>query len=575
MAETNTGRTYDLPKVFFRQRRRLLIRLIINGFIQAASIVGSMLLVRHAFDVLLNPTFDDPEVHLFEMTEVNDIWLLAVGLLACTGSAAWLRWIQRIDAEKLGQSYVHRVRLMLYDKMGRCAPRALSQRSSGSTMLRFIGDLSAIRRWVSLGLARIVVASIVAIISLTFLAWLDPYLAGASIFLLSLGLIWNLLLGPKMHSSISEARKRRGRLAGNISEKIRSFSVIQVFNQVERERKRFRKQSKQLRNAMIDRARASGKMRVVTEGATAASLGLVLSLGALEVFYGMTTSGNVVAAMAVIGFLSTPIRNLGLVHEYYQGAQVSRQKIIDFMRTKNLRGRAPDLPVLDVKKGHIEFRNITFADSLTGISAIATAGSRIAIIGPNGAGKSTLLHIAARLIDPDSGQVIIDGQDLAEHNLASIRRMIGIVSPDLPLLRGSIGYNLRYRWREAPDDEIDKVKELCALDDMIASFEKGENHRLQEGGQNLSLGQRHRLSLARALLGNPSLLILDEIDANLDSQAATAVDRVIKSFPGTILMVSRVQSRLAKADSTWHMREGKIIDIESADERYNELTARR
>lgn len=565
MAETKKNISNVLPKVFFRQRRWLLIRLTINGFLQAASIVGSMLLVRHAFDVLLNPTFDDPEIHMFEMTEVSDIWMLAVGLLACTGLAAWFRWIQRIDAEKLGQSYVHRIRLMLFDKMGRSAPRSLSRRSSGSTMLRFIGDLSAIRRWVSLGLARIVVASIVAIISLAFLAWLDPYLAGVSFTLLSLGLTWNLFLGPKMHHSIAEARKRRGRLAGNISEKIRTFSVIQVFDQVNRERKRFRKQSQQLRDAMIDRARASGKMRIVTEGATAASLGLVLSLGALEVFKGMTTSGNVVAAMAVVGFLSTPIRDLGRVHEYYQGAQVSRQKIRDFMRTRNLHGRAATLPDLEINKGLIEFRRVGLTGALNNITVVAAGGDRIAIVGPNGAGKSTLLHIAARLIDPDEGQVLIDGQDLAKHNLGSIRRNIGMVSPDLPLLRGSLGYNLRYRWRDAPDDEIARITKLCGLDVLIGSFAEGDKHRLQEGGQNLSLGQRHRLSLARALVGNPAILILDEIDANLDPQAAQIVDHVIDGFPGTILMVTRSKSRLAKTDALWHMKNGQLVNIETTE----------
>ncbi|PLY03082.1 MAG: ABC transporter ATP-binding protein [Desulfuromonas sp.] len=562
MAEATEEKQGVLPKVFFRQRRWLLIRLIINGFLQAASIVGSMLLVRYAFDALLNPTFDDPEVHMFEMTEVNDIWFFACGLLACTGLAAWLRWIQRVDAERLGQSYIHRIRLMLYDKMGRCAPRALGRRSSGSTILRFIGDLSAIRRWVSLGLARIVVASIIAIISLGFLAWLDIYLATVSILLLTFGLLWNLLLGPKMHQTISEARKRRGRLAANISEKIRSFTVIQAFDQVDRERRRYRNQSQKLRDAMISRARASGKMRVVTEGATAASLGLVLSLGALLVFKGITTSGNVVAAMAVVGFLSTPIRDLGRVHEYFQGAQVSREKILQFMRTRNLRGRDPDLPDLKIDKGLIEFREVTLEGALYGISASAPPGSRIAIIGPNGAGKSTLLHVINRLVDPDSGQVLVDGQELSRCNLASIRRMIGSVSPDLPLLRGSVRYNLCYRWRDAPEEEVTRVKKLCLLDEMINSFPQGEKHRIQEGGQNLSLGQRHRLALARAVLGNPSILILDEIDANLDPQATAVVDHVIESFPGTILMVTRAEERLGRADEVWHIRSGRLIKKE-------------
>lgn len=548
----------ELPAIFAGKRRWIFLRLVINGFLQAISIVGSMLLVRHAFDVLLNPAFDDPEVHLFEMTDVSTVIYLAVGLLACTGLAAWLRWMEQVDAELLGQDYVHRVRLRLYDKMCRCAPRALSRRSTGSTMLRFVGDLNALRRWVSLGLARIIVAIIVAILALGFLAYLDRYLALVSFGLLSLGLIWNLRLGPRMHQTISEARRRRGRLAGNINEKIGAFTVIQVFNQEQRERKRFNKHSRHLKEAMIERAHASGRMRVVTDGATAASMGLVLSLGAYEVFRGMTTSGNVVAAMAVVGFISSAFRNLGRVHEHHQSAQVSRSKIYEFMRTKNLKGRSSSLPDLVVDQGEICFQNVSLKDALENITTTAPAGSRVALVGSNGAGKSTLLNIVARLIDPDSGSVSIDGQDISKSNLKSIRNAIGIVSPDLPLLRGSVGYNLRYRLPDASPEDVAKVRELCELDTLIDHLPGGEAFRIQESGKNLSLGQRHRLAVARALLGDPKILIIDEIDANLDPDAASVIDRVLDRHPGTVLMVTRSETRLEKADILWHLANGRL-----------------
>lgn len=116
-------------------------------------------------------------------------------------------------------------------------------------------------------------------------------------------------------------------------------------------------------------------------------------------------------------------------------------------------------------------------------------------MGPNGAGKSTLLHIAARLIDPSSGQVLIDGQDLAKCNLESVRKAIGIVSPDLPLLRGSVRYNLRYRWPEAPEDHVARVRTLCGLDEMVESFPEGEDYRLMEGGRTCRWGSGTGLRL--------------------------------------------------------------------------------
>lgn len=555
-----------LPAIFDVGRRRIYLRLIANGILQAVMIVGSMLLVRHAFDVLLNPAFDDPEVNLFEMTEVGTIGLFALGLLACTGIAAWLRLIEQVDAECLGQDYVHQVRMTLYNRMCRFAPRAVSRRTTGATMLRFVGDLSALRRWVSLGLARIVVAAIVTVLALGFLAFLDLYLAVGALAILCLGFAGNLRLGPRMHQSVSESRKLRGRLAGNINEKIRAFSVLQVFNQAKRERRRFRRQSEQLRDAMIQRAKSAGLMRIMSDGATAASMGLILSLGALEVFWGKTSAGNVVAAMAVVGFLSNAFRDLGRVHEYRQSARVSEQKIMEFLRTKGMKGRASTLPPLVVKEGAVEFRNLKIKGLLHGISATAPGGKRIALVGPNGAGKSTLLHVAARLIDPDGGEVLIDGQDLTRHNLASVRSAIGVISPDLPLLRGSVRYNLRYRWPCATETELARVKNLCAMDELLEKLPGGENYRLQEAGQNLSLGQRHRLCIARALLGNPAVLIIDEIDANLDPHVTEVLDRVMDEFPGTILMVTRSEKQLAKADFLWHLADGKLIKVAAPPE---------
>lgn len=552
----------ELPAIFAGTRRLLLIRLVINGVMQAAMIIGSMLLVRYAFNVLLNPEFDDPEIHMFDMSEVWQVALFAAGLLSCTGIAAWLRFIERTDAERLGQEYIHRVRLSIFDRMSRFAPRALGGRSTGASMLRFVGDLSAIRRWVSLGLARIVVAVIVTVVSIGVLAYLDPYLATCSVIILSLGLTWNLKLGPKMHQIVSNTRSLRGRLAGNINEKIHSFIVIQAFNQQKRERRRFSKQSRQLREAMVDRARASAGMRIVNEGATALSMATILSIGALEVFRNMTNAGNVVAAMAVVGFLSNAFRDLGRVHEYRQTYRVSRQKIIEFMQTKPLRGRSSKLPSLKISHGEIELQRVSLRGALNKVSGNIPGGSRLAIIGDNGAGKSTLLQVIARLVDPTRGKILIDGQNIGRCNLASVRRAISIVSPDLPLLRGSIRYNLTYRAPDSPPEEIEKVIKLCEVDSLLTKLSGGEDFRLREGGTNLSLGQRHKLAIARALLGQPAILIVDEMDAYLDVQAARVLENVIKTFPGTVLMVSRSKERLLLADCYWHLETGVLIRVE-------------
>ncbi len=548
----------QLPVIFSADRRVLFFRLIANGTLQAVAVIGSMLLVRYAFNVLLNPEFDDPEVHMFDPSQVWEIALFALGLMGCTGLAAWLRYIERIDAERLGQAYIHQVRLTVFDRMSRFSPRAFSNRSTGSSMLRFVSDLSAIRRWVSLGLARIVVSLIVTLISISVLAYLDAYLALCAILILSLGLAWNLKLGPSMHRVIAEARRRRGYLAANINEKIRSYIVIQAFNQRRRERRRFRKQSLRLSEAMIERAGASAGMKIVNDGATSLSMAAILSLGALEVFRNLTTAGNVVAAVAVVGFLSAAFRDMGRVHEYLQAYRVSKKKILDFMQTRQLQGRSSKLPSLQVREGAIELQGISIDGVLYELSGCIPGGARLAVVGDNGAGKSTLLQVIARLVDPDQGRVLIDGQDIRQCNLDSVREAIGIVSPDLPLLRGSVRYNLRYRKPDASAEELARVSRLCKIDDLLAQLPDGEDFRVKESGGNLSLGQRHKLALARALLGQPAILIVDEIDASLDQQAVKVFEDVLRDFSGTVLMVSRFKERLALADCYWFLADGRL-----------------
>ena len=141
-----------------------------------------------------------------------------------------------------------------------------------------------------------------------------------------------------------------------------------------------------------------------------------------------------------------------------------------------------------------------------------------------------------------------------------MREIVSIISPDLPLLRGTIESNIRYRWPDAPESEVAKVHKLCDLDRMLTELPKGLQTRVKEDGSNLSLGQRQRISLARAILGNPRLLVIDELDANLDPETALTFRRVISGYPGTVLMVTHRLDWAASADTIWYMQEGKLLE---------------
>jgi ATP-binding cassette, subfamily B, bacterial len=220
---------------------------------------------------------------------------------------------------------------------------------------------------------------------------------------------------------------------------------------------------------------------------------------------------------------------------------------------------APTARGLIAVRGSVEFRDVSLGDTLRGFSAAAAPGRVTAIVGPNGAGKSTLLALAARLLDPDSGTVLIDGQPLSSVTLESVRRSVGVVGADLPLLRGSLDRNLRYRWPDAPEDEVQRVRALCRIDEIEATLPREVRLQVQEGGANLSLGARQRIALARALLGKPAVLLLDEADVNLDAQSRRILDKVLRDYEGTVLMATHRIDFAARADALWVVTRGRLL----------------
>ncbi|HUS54587.1 MAG TPA: ABC transporter ATP-binding protein [Thermohalobaculum sp.] len=543
-----------VPKPFAGSRRAGFARLCAIAAAQAGLAAGTAFVVKNAFDTVATkaPNFG---------TDWQPSQFGPLGILA--GIALFLAWLRRcelIEAEKLGQSFTHAVRLVLYDRLGSLTPRDLQKQSRGGHLLRFIGDLTALRQWISLGLARLIVASITAAFALTALAFINLTLAATVAGVLAIGCVASLTQGKSLHIAVREARRQRARLAGDVSERIAVMPVVQMFSQVRRERGRIERRSGELRDAMITRARAVGSLRGLAEATTGISLAAILAAGAYEVGHGRASLGAVVAAMSVLGILTPALRDLSRVYEYWQGYRVAIARIREFANMRPSVKARSSAPALPAGPGEIAFENVVFADVLDGVTATAQAESIVAIVGPNAAGKSTLLSLVARLIEPSSGDLLIDGNNLRQHSAVSIRASIGVVSPDLPLMRGTIGRNIRYRSPKASEAEVRHICALCGVDEILANIPGGMEARVVEGGLNLSPGQRQRIVLARAMLGGPSILLLDEVDANMDPQSAGLMDNILQTYPGTILFVSHRPEQIALADVIWHVADGSIIE---------------
>lgn len=433
-------------------------------------------------------------------------------------------------------------------------------------MLRFVGDLSAMRQWISHGLARLVVSGLATTLAVGALLVIDPAIGSAvgAAMLIAGGAA--AALGPAVRASTAAARRRRAQLAASVNDKIAALVVIQAFGQAARERGRFARQSELLKEAMITRAGSIGWLRAVAESSAVLATGAALVVGAVSSASSGAGPGSLIAAVAVAGFLAPRLRQLGRVWEYWNGAVVARRKLNQFLALGKRRARGRPAARLAAGTGRLELERVTLTGAFDNVSAVAEPGAQIAVVGPNGAGKSTLLAVAAGLVAPSSGRVLVDGQDLAACRSASVRRTFALVGPDLPLMRGTLAANLRYaRPRISPKAMAD-VLALCGIDRLAAALPDGMETRLCDGGENLSVGQRCAVALARALLQQPRILLLDEADSHLDPQANGILDRVLATFEGTVILVTHQRRRVTQASEVWSLAGGRLVERGRAEE---------
>jgi subfamily B ATP-binding cassette protein MsbA len=371
--------------------------------------------------------------------------------------------------------------------------------------------------------------------------------------------------GRKMRKRGGQLLERFTELSTLLQETISGVRIVKAFGMEDYERERFRAQNERLFKALIRISVVDALTHPVMETLGAIGVVLAMWLGGYLVVSGELTAGGFVAFLGTLGSLYQPVKRLSQVNNNIQQGIAGLTRIFRLLDMQPDVAESPNAPELPSGEREIRFADVHFGYEaeqpiLAGISFVANPGQLIAIVGPSGAGKSTLVNLIPRFYDPTRGAILIDGVDIRRVTLRSLRAHMGIVTQETILFDDTVYNNIAYGRRDVPPERVMEAAHLANAHDFIAAMPDGYNTRIGERGVRLSGGQRQRLAIARAILKDPPILILDEATSSLDAEAERlvqeALDRVMKDR--TTFVIAHRLSTIMRADTILVLAQGRI-----------------
>ncbi len=531
------------PGILKDGRRRRVMFVAMLASCQAACVGVAAIATRDVFSAFSSGSVALPIYSLF--------------LIASSGiGIALFRWSERVVAEGLGQDYAAAVRLRLFEHISRLPESELVHRRTGGLSLRFVGDLSAVRNWISQGVTRLLSAAIVMPIVALMLFHINKSLAVAALLPIVLGLGLIAAMGPVLLSAHGSLRQKRAQLAADATERIKHVAELRHLGRFGREKKQIKQSNQGMISAALHRRRWSSLLRVVPDMTSGLAVALVLGVA----LNGSISGADAAGTLAALGMLIQTLRELGSVWDRYCAWHAAYVRCLALLEVRPLPKTAPlsqgqRAPVAGtrVRLSRVSHRG------LRQLNVVIEAGQKIGITGPNGSGKSTLLKLIAGMERPSRGRILLD--QLSHVNWTrTLNKRIVYVGPGAPILRGSLRKALTMGAHPRPEDaKIEAVARHFGLESVLRRLD-GLDGRIAENGGNLSSGEIKRVLLTRAALTPSDLLLLDDLDQTLDDSGIKLVDELIHKNDATVLIVSRNDQLLSVMNTIWTLEGGELVE---------------
>ncbi len=549
--KAHTGLSRLLPYALDK-RGRLALVAVLSAFSAAAPVAGWHL-VGDAID---------------NGVGAGDERRLAIVVLAYVGvnAAAWilgtLTWLWLAD---VGQRVVLEVRRDLFDHLTSLSLRYFSQQKAGWIIARLTSDVDALSDVLNQGLNTLVWNTLTLVAAVAGLFLLDWRLGLVALCVLPPGIVITRWFQRRSHKAFTEVRTRIATVTAQLAESVSGMAVIQAFNRERAFQAEFGGLNEANRRANVVAQKLSSVFFPAIELLGVVAMGAVLWAGAHFIGAGSMEIGTLVAAVGLLNLVFQPLQELSELYGQVQAANAAMDKISSVLDAEVDIADAPGARPLGRIDGRLELDRVTFAYGdepvLHSIEIAVPPGGCIALVGESGGGKSTLAKLIARFYDPDEGAVRVDGTDLREVELRSYRRQLGVVLQDPFLFSGTIADNIRFAKPDASDEEVEAAASAIGVDRVAGRLEGGLHHLVREGGAGLSAGERQLISIARALLADPRILILDEATSNIDRPSEILIERAFDRLlrGRTSIIIAHRLATVRRADEILVVEHGRIV----------------
>ena len=527
-----------------------------------ASVISAM---NGAIAWLVKPVLDD--IFLAKSMTMLKLLPLAVVLIYLIKGAAG--YGQACIMRAVGQKIITRLRYELYEHINSMSMSFFERIPSAVLMARITNDvknLSSVSSKVIADLAR-ETTTLIALLVVIF--WRDYKLASISIFVLPLSVIPMVKIGQKLKKLSRKRQEKIAQINNLLQETFVGTKIVKAFCMEDAENAKFGRMNRQLYRLIMKSVRADEITSPLIEFLGSACLALIIWYGGYQVIIGNTTPGTFFSFIAALFLMYKPIRKFSKMNNTVQDAMASAERVFSILDTpQDIKDHENAIELTGLKK-KLEFKKVNFQYDekdglvLKDINLDIIKGEMVALVGMSGAGKSTLANLIPRFYDATSGTILIDGTDTRKYTVKSLRKNVGIVTQESILFNDSVRYNIAYGRADCSEDEIVQAAKDAYAHDFITQLPQGYDSTIGERGCRLSGGQRQRIAIARALLKNPDILILDEATSDLDTESEYYVQKALENLmkTRTTLVIAHRLSTVINADKILVFDDGRLVDI--------------